>query len=265
MTYTEFVPKTSRKKPITHLAIVAHKDDGEMVGMQGITSCFKDGGFALIVLTDGGNCPRDGKYKGVSYEDMVEMRTAEQKRAATYGKYEKVFLFDLPSSVIKEKRHEIAEKIAEIIDKETELETVFTHSPFDSHPTHVNATKVAIEGVRLSKNEKKPKSFIGVELWRDLDWLDKDDKVILDISGYEKFAYSLLSNFPSQNQSKSYDKAYCSRIGANATFAESHSNNIFSAVSFGVNLMPLLKNKNLSEFVDEKIEKFKASVMANID
>ena len=61
MRYTEFVPKTSRKKPITHLAIVAHKDDGEMVGMQGITSCFKDGGFALIVLTDGGNCPRDGK------------------------------------------------------------------------------------------------------------------------------------------------------------------------------------------------------------
>ena len=90
MTYIEFVPKTSRKKPITHLAIVAHKDDGEMVGMQGITSCFESGGFALIVLTDGGNCPRDGKYKGVSYEDMVELRTAEQKRAATYGKYEKV-------------------------------------------------------------------------------------------------------------------------------------------------------------------------------
>lgn len=263
--YEEYIPKTAKGAQITHICVAAHKDDGEMLALHGIKNCYEDGGFGLIVLTDGGNCPKAGKYSDLSYEDMVEIRTEEQKRAATFGKYEKVYFFDLPSQTLEERKDEIAKEITNIIDSNPNIEYVYSHSIFDRHKTHINACKLTIEGVRQSKNKKNIKNFFGVELWRDLDWIEEKDLSFLDVSGSCAFAMQLLSYFESQNQSKMYNRGFCGRLASNATFSNSHSNSECTEVMRAVDMTKLLMGNKNDEiaFIKEKIRDFQNIVIGD--
>ncbi len=261
----EYIPKTAKHAPITHIAIAAHKDDGEMLALHGILNCYDKGGFALIVLTDGGNCPKSGKYADVSYDDMAELRTEEQKRAATFGKYEKVYFLQLPSSSLETEFEEISSKVASIFNENPTIQYAYAHSLFDRHKTHINASKIAIESIRQSKYKGKIKMLYGVELWRDLDWIPENEQILLDVSGSKDFAMDLLSFFPSQNQSKMYNKGFCGRVVANATFSNSHSNSLASEQIRAIDMTKLVfADKNaVRAFVDEQLGKFKQEILSS--
>ena len=90
----KFVPASAGDKDVKFLAVSAHKDDMEMFAFDGIVrSARGEGGFVGVVLTDGGACPRAPQFAGVSDEDMAELRSAEQKRAAETGGYNAPYLF----------------------------------------------------------------------------------------------------------------------------------------------------------------------------
>ena len=81
-----YTPKNANKSKVKNLIIAAHKDDGEMIGIRAIKDgLMGDGSVVMIVLTDGGGCPKIGDYADLSYDDMVELRTSEEKRASEIG------------------------------------------------------------------------------------------------------------------------------------------------------------------------------------
>ena len=61
----KFVPSSARDGDVAFLAVSAHKDDMEMFAFDGILrSARGEGGFAGVVLTDGGQCPRAPQFAG---------------------------------------------------------------------------------------------------------------------------------------------------------------------------------------------------------
>jgi LmbE family N-acetylglucosaminyl deacetylase len=80
----------------THLAIVAHQDDIEMMAAHPILECYqqKDLWFTGVVMTDGRGSPRTGQYKNYSDENMRQVRMGEQRKAAYTGKYSALVMLD---------------------------------------------------------------------------------------------------------------------------------------------------------------------------
>lgn len=259
----KFVPKTAKGAAVRRMAVSAHKDDVEMLALHGIAECYENGGFAAAVLTDGGACPRSREYASVTDEDMAELRTAEQKRAAEEGRYEALWLFEKSSGEIKRQAKEggdVVEGLAEIFRSLPRLDVLYLHSPFDRHPTHVAACLAALAALKLLEDEQKPLKVCGCEVWRDLDWLSDIDKAVMDVSGSDELAARLMSCFVSQNSVKRYDIAAAARRKANATFWQSHEGDEASSLIYGVDLTGLAYGGDTEKFVKEKIENFAAEV-----
>ena len=259
----KFVPRSAQGAPVRCMAVSAHKDDAEMIALDGIFRCYENGGFAAAVLTDGGQCPRSGAYAAVSDADMAELRSAEQKRAAEAGRYEALWLFERTSAEVKRTAKEggaLADELARVLAGLPRLETLYLHNPFDSHPTHVAACEVALAAVNRLPEEMRPERILGCELWRDLDWLADEDKVALDVSGSDALAAKLMACFVSQNAVKRYDIASAARRAANATFYQSHAGDASTALIYSVDMTELAYGAGLAGFVDAKIGAFRRSV-----
>ena len=155
-----------------YVAVSAHKDDMEMFALGGIAAAYRDGGFAGVVLTDGGACPRAPRYAEVDDEDMAAIRTAEQKRAAETGRYEELCLFERSSDAVKEAAKAqggLVDELAEVLSRYPRVEAAFVHNPFDEHPTHVAAFVTAIRAFSALPEEIRPERVYGCEVWRGLD------------------------------------------------------------------------------------------------
>ena len=116
--------------------------------------------------------------------------------------------------------------------------------------------------------EYKPKVFHGFEAWRDLDWLNDDDKILYDVSGSQELSDKLALTFDSQIAGgKRYDLAVIGRRRANATFGQSHSVDASEMVVTAIDLMPLLKSPALSitEFAEERINAFKTTALRSLE
>lgn len=256
----KFVPGSAKGARVRYMAVSAHKDDVEMLALDGIYRAYRDGGFAAAVLTDGGQCPRSGAYASVSDEDMALLRTAEQKRAAEAGRYEKLYLFERSSAEVKLAAKEggaLVEELAAVLRENPCLDALYLHNPFDRHPTHVAACLVALAAVNSLPEEMKPRAVYGCEVWRDLDWLAEGDKVAMDVSGSEELSAALMSCFESQNAVKRYDIAAAARRAANATFYQSHEGDEATSLIYGVDMTPLVRGTSLAEFVESKLEDFR--------
>lgn len=255
----KFVPDGFGGAPVKCIAVSAHKDDTEMFALKGIADCFGKGGFVAVVLTDGGGCPRAPQYVGVSDEDMAELRTAEQKRAATKGGYTALWLLEKSSAEVKECSDALVNELAEILRRYPRVETLYLHNPFDAHPTHVAACVAAIKAVNLLKDDEKPRKIYGCEVWRGLDWVADCDKVALDVSGYDGLAASLMDEFVTQNAAKRYDIAAQARRNANATFGHSHENDVSSSVIYAVDMTELACGADFDAFAEKILADFGAS------
>lgn len=254
-----------KKNIYTHLVFAAHQDDVEIMCGDGIVQCYDDEkkGLVAVIVGNGSGSPRSGKYANFTNEQMVRQRRTEQIRAAKIGRYAALIFLNYPSAEINSENSCLIADIQEIA-KEFLPGTIYTHNPADKHNTHINVLKSVLSALRAITAEYRPQSFLGCECWRDLDWLNDEDKVIFDLSGHKRLLRRLIAAHKSQIRGgKRYDLAIQGRRLANATFSRSHAVNTAELVSFGIDLSPLLSDPGVSlrQFTENKIDAFKRQLL----
>lgn len=232
----------------THLCVGAHQDDIEIMAHSAIAECFERGDrfFTGAVVTNGAGSPRAGRFAALTDEEMQRVRRDEQRAAARLGKYNLQVQLAHPSADVKTRGHAGVRADLAAIFGAVAPGVVYLHQPADKHPTHVAVFLRCIEALRALPLEKRPRRVLGCEVWRDLDWLPDEKKVALDASARPELAAQLLRVFDSQIASgKRYDLAALGRRAANATFHTSHAVDRMSAVTWAMDLTPLVQNETL--------------------
>ncbi len=262
-------PEAEALSRVTHLAVGAHQDDLEIMAYAGIIACFQraDKWFAGVVVTNGSGSARSGPYADYSDDDMMNVRRAEQRKAAVVGEYAAQFLLDYPSSAVKDPANTRPVEDLERILRATRPETVYTHNLTDKHDTHIGSAWKLIEAVRRLPAAERPRQLLGCEVWRDLDWMVDDDKVVLDVSAHENLQAALLGIFDSQVAGgKRYDLATLGRRRAHATYHASHDVDVTTGLTFAMDLTPLVEDdaRDPVEYAREHIERFAADVTQRI-
>lgn len=265
-----YYPKNGKPGKVKYLAISAHQDDVEIMAYHGISKGYrsKNYSFSAIVTADGSGSSRTNEYKDYTDEMMKKVRIDEQKLAADIGRYNSLYLLKHPSSQIKDKNdEEIINEYIEII-KELKPEVIYTHNLLDKHPTHLGVVIKVIEALRRLEGEYQVKHLYGMEVWRDLDWANDEDKIAFDVSNNKKLQKDILNVFKSQIiGGKRYDLATIGRRYANATYSQSHSVDSMGMITFGIELTKLIKNKNLSivDYASKLIDNFKNSTLNELN
>ncbi|NQX02465.1 PIG-L family deacetylase [bacterium] len=250
---------------VTHLGIGAHQDDLEFMALHGILACFArdDQWFGGVTCTNGAGSSRTGPYANFTDERMMAIRHHEQNTAAVIGGYAAMFQLGYPSSAVKSPTDPaLKNDLLEILTA-TRPDVVYTHNPADKHATHIGVTMAALQAMRELPREQRPKQVIGCEVWRDLDWLADEHKVLMDVSGHDHLAAALNGVFDSQIAGgKRYDLAIQGRRAANATFFNSHATDSATQLAFGLDLTPLVTDESIDiiDYVCGFIDQFKAAV-----
>ncbi len=250
----------------THLGIGAHQDDLEFMALHGIQKCYgrEDRWFGGITCTDGAGSARRGPFAGVTDEEMQQIRAEEQREAARIGQYAFMAQLSHPSSGIK--NPETADDLVSdllLLIKQTSPGVIYTHNLADKHSTHIAVTAAVIKAIRQLPKGERPEKLIGCEVWRDLDWLADDKKVVMDLGANAELAARLNGIFKSQiSGGKRYDLAVEGRRRANATFFDSHNTDRCERACFGMDLTPLIIQDDLSpvNYTLEMIHDFEADV-----
>lgn len=253
----------------THLCIAAHQDDIEIMAYHGIAECYDsaDRWFSGVVVTDGSGSPRAGKFANFSDEEMKAVRRAEQRAAAEIGKFSLVMQLAHPSTMVKSAKSADVRADLTAILSATSAHTVYLHNPADKHDTHIAVLLRSLEALRARPKAERPKQVYGCEVWRDLDWLIDTDKQVLDTSFNPSLAAKLVAVFESQIAGgKRYDLATAGRRLANATFYTSHATDRATALTWAVDLTPLVQDDTLSidEFILGHIDRLRSDVAARI-
>jgi len=249
----------------THMGVVAHADDLEILAYPGILECFgrRDRWFCGVVVTDGAGSARTGSYASVSDEEMVGIRKLEQRKAAMVGEYGAAVMMGRSSADVKAAtRATVVSELADLL-RGTLPGTLYTHNLADRHDTHVAVALAVVDACRTLRPEERPRRVLGGEVWRDLDWLTDVDKLALDVSPRENLAAALIGVFDSQiTGGKRYDLAVLGRRRAHATYHESHHLDASTALSFFMDLTPLVADAALDPlaYVQQRIQRFAAEV-----
>jgi LmbE family N-acetylglucosaminyl deacetylase len=233
----------------THLAVGAHQDDIEFMALHGILQCFnqKDRWFTGLTVTDGRGSPRVGAYETYSDDEMCKVRALEQRKAALVGEYACQIQLGFQSDLVKDAESDDVVVYMQAIFDGARPEVVYLHNPADKHDTHVACCLRSIEALRnLPENARPPKVY-GCEVWRSLDWLPDDDKMILKLYDRANISEAVCGVFDSQiSGGKRYDLAVRGRHLANATFLESHEIDKHPQLSFAMDLTPLVRDPALN-------------------
>jgi len=251
----------------THLCLAAHQDDIEILAYHGISAGYARRTFTGVVITDGGGSPRAGKFAQFSDQEMKAVRRVEQRRAAKLGRYGAMLQLAHPSAVVKDPRRlEVVADLAAIL-RATAPDVVYLHNPADKHDTHVACFQRCLEALRSLPARLRPKAVYGCEVWRNLDWLLDTDKVVLDDSARPKLAAKLIAAFASQIAGgKRYDLAIAGRRLANATFHTSHATDHATALTWAMDLTPLVRDDTLSveKYTLAYIDRLRADVAVRL-
>lgn len=253
----------------THLCVAAHQDDIEIMAYHGIAECFgrSDRWFSGVVVTNGSGSPRSGLYADYTDEEMQLIRRREQQKAAVVGDYSIQLQLAHPSAAVKDPANANVQSDLRQIFAEAQAEVVYLHQPADKHDTHVAVMGHAIAALRALPAAQRPKRVLGCEVWRNLDWLIDADKQVLDVSAYPNVAAALVSVFDSQvSGGKRYDLATAGRRLANATYHTSHATDVSSALSWAIDLTPLVNDPSLSvrDYTVQFIERLRSDVEARL-
>ena len=229
----------------THLGIGAHQDDLEIMAIDGILKCYDrdDAWFTGVIVSNGGGSPRADAFKDFSDEQMVHARNEEQKRAADIGAYGAQVLLGYPGDVVKDATDARAVDDIEALLRAASPEIVYTHNLMDKHDAHVAVALRVIEAIRRLPLESRPGKLYGCEVWRALDWLPDEDKVVFDCSQHEDLQRQLLEAFQSQVAGgKRYDLAAMGRRQANATYLDPHQVDQATSAVFGLDMTALIQD-----------------------
>ena len=257
-----YYPSGSARK-VERLCIAAHHDDIELMAYHGVSECFgKDGSFAGVVVTDGAGSPRSGLYADYTDEMMKRVRVLEQKKAAFVGEYGAQYFLSFSSKEVKTNAPGVVENIAAVI-RETKPRVIYTHNFADKHDTHCAVALRVIEAIRTLDKSERPELLLGCEVWRDLDWVRDEKKVVLDVSGHPNLSRALTSVFDSQIcGGKRYDLAADGRRLANATYFASHATDEAEMLNYAIDMTPMILDDSLTpeRFICSYIDDFKAEV-----
>jgi LmbE family N-acetylglucosaminyl deacetylase len=249
----------------THLCIAAHQDDIEIMAYHGIAECYgqRDKWFSGVVVTNGAGSPRAGIYGNYTDQEMQKVRLTEQRKAAYVGDYACQFQLGFTSAEVKNpSERAVVEDLKQIL-LATEPEVVYLHNPADKHDTHIGVLLRSIAALRAVREKVRPKKVYGCEVWRDLDWMPDDAKQVLPVSERPNIAAALVGVFDSQvSGGKRYDLATAGRRLANATYFASHGTDEENALSFAMDLTPLVEDPSLpiADYVLGFIDRFRADV-----
>ena len=253
----------------TRIGIGAHQDDLEIMAFHGILQCFNSDSewFCGVTCTNGSGGPRKPGLESLSEREISQLRNKEQNAAADMGQYGAMIQLNIQSADVKgSDKRLVVDEIARIFE-EVQPAVVYTHNPADKHSTHVAVLVAVVQAIRELPVRRKPDKLYGCEVWRDLDWLDDDEKVRLDVSGNDELALGLINCHASQvTTAKRYDLASIGRRRANATYSDSHSNAAEEYVTYAMDLSPLIHSDDmdLTEFVAQKISNFERIVLSNL-
>ncbi len=232
----------------THLGVGAHQDDLEFMALHGILACLdrSDQWFGGVTCTNGAGSARQGHFADYTDEEMQGIRAEEQREAARLGQYSFMAQLAYPSSEIKDPTaaDNLVNELRQLIERSS-AKVIYTHNLADKHGTHIAVAAALIKAIRQLPPEQRPEQLIGCEVWRDLDWMPDDQKVVMDLGQDADFAAELNGIFKSQISGKRYDLAVEGRRRANATFFDSHSTDTCERVCFGMDLTPLITNEDL--------------------
>ncbi|MBM4164308.1 MAG: PIG-L family deacetylase [Lentisphaerae bacterium] len=249
----------------THLGIGAHQDDVEFMAMHGILACF-DGPsphFGGVTCTNGAGSARVGPYAGVSNDDLCRVRRTEQRTAAQIGRYSFVAQLDFTSAEAKTPGcPDLVDDLAALL-RAVRAQVVYTHNPADKHDTHVAVSLAVIAACRQLHPAQRPARVCGCEVWRNLDWLPDDEKIVLDVSARPNLQAALYGAYDSQIAGgKRYDLATLGRARANATLLESHAADTREMAAFALDLTPLIADgtRDPVDYVTASIRRFESDV-----
>jgi LmbE family N-acetylglucosaminyl deacetylase len=250
--------------------VIAHQDDIEINAYPAVTECLgrADRFFTGVVMTNGAGSARTGKFAHVTDAQMQVIRRDEQRAAAVLGNYNLQLQLAHPSSDVKQAGHAGVTADLAAIFGGCRPEVVYLHQPADKHDTHVACFLRCIEALRALPRDRRPARVLGVEGWRDLDWLADNEKVAMDASANPDLAAKLVGVFESQIAGgKRYDLAAMGRRLANATFFNSHATDATNAISLAMDLTPLVRDETLSvrEFALGHIDRLRADVAGRIE
>ena len=253
----------------TRLGIAAHQDDLEIMAYHGILECFgqPDKHFTGVTVTSGAGSPRDGLYARYTDAEMQKVRRAEQKKAAILGEYAAQVFLDYPSAPVKDPAN--ADVVADLkqLLMAAKPRVVYTHNLADKHDTHVATALRVIRALRELPQAARPERLYGCEVWRGLDWMNDEDKVVFNVEAHENLAAALLDVFDSQIcGGKRYDLATMGRRRANATYFASHGVDESTSLNFGMDLTPLIEDDKLDigQYVKTFIDRFAAEVSSRV-
>ena len=249
----------------THLAVVAHQDDIEIMAYHGIAECFGDPDrwFTGIVVSDGAGSPRSGIYERYTDEQMKQVRIREQRKAAFVGEYSCQLQLAHSSAAVKDPANAALVHELESIFLTCGAQTVYLHNLADKHETHVGVAAHSLTALRALPEEARPQRVYGCEVWRDLDWMPDSRKQPLSVSSRENIAAALIGVFDSQvTGGKRYDLATPGRRLANATYFTPHATDKAAGITFAMDLTPLVRDPELDpvDYVTGHIDEFRASV-----
>jgi len=221
-----------------------------------------------VTCTNGGGSARTGPYANCTDTQMMAIRRREQNAAAVVGRYGVMIQLDYPSSAVKSAANPALPQDLRQILAATRPQIVYTHNPADKHDTHLGVVISALQAMRELPRDQRPGMVWGCEVWRNLDWLADEDKVLMDVSGHENLAAALNGVFDSQIAGgKRYDLATLGRRRANATFLESHVADRATQLAFGIDLTPLVRDESqdIVEYVCGFIDRFRSDVKQKLD
>ncbi len=251
----------------TDLGIGAHPDDLELLMLVPIAHCRDDPqrSFTGITCTDGAGSARAGRFASLTDAEMVAVRADEQRAAATIGAYGAVVQLGHPSAAVRSAQgfEALVGQLHQLL-RATRPLNVYTHNLADKHVTHVAVASAAIQAIRALPPAERPHRLVGIEGWRDLDWLSDDEKVSLDATGLDELADALAACFASQIEGgKRYDLAEQGRRRANATLREPRAVDAAEAVTVAMDLTPLIRNDDLhpADYVGAAIDRLRRDVI----
>ncbi len=250
----------------THLCVSAHQDDIEIMAYHGIAECFgrNDRWFTGVVVTNGAGSPRAGIYGDYTDEEMQQVRLREQRKAAYVGEYACQIQLGYPSSAVKDPKNAPLREDLIAIFRAARPRVVYLHNLADKHDTHVGVALRCVAALRALAGEFRPEKIYGCEVWRDLDWLLDERKQALPVSARSNIAASLVGIFDSKvSGGKRYDLATQGRRLAHATYYASHGTDVETALSFAMDLTPLVEDASLS--VRDYILGFIDALRADVD
>ena len=93
--------------------------------------------------------------------------------------------------------------------------------------------------------DKRPKKLYGCEVWRDLGWMQDEEKIVFDVSKMDSIQNALVAVFDSQvSGGKRYDLATMGRRVANATYFTSHATDNATGLSAGTYTVTITDNNS---------------------